>query len=76
MDTDINTMDLSERHVATQHYGGLFAWVHLPDRLDRISARVAMLAGAMVEDLNDGPELTAGLRKLLEAKDCFVRAAL
>ena len=24
----------------------------------------------------DGPELTAGLRKLLEAKDCFVRAAL
>lgn len=24
----------------------------------------------------DGPELTAGLRKLLEAKDCFVRASL
>jgi hypothetical protein len=24
----------------------------------------------------DGPELTAGLRKLLEAKDCIVRAAL
>jgi hypothetical protein len=24
----------------------------------------------------DSPELTAGLRKLLEAKDCFVRAAL
>lgn len=26
--------------------------------------------------LPDGPELTAGLRKLLEAKDCFVRAAV
>lgn len=26
--------------------------------------------------LGDGPELTAGLRKLLEAKDCFVRQAL
>lgn len=23
-----------------------------------------------------GPEVSAGLRKLLEAKDCFVRAAL
>jgi len=25
---------------------------------------------------DDSPELSAGLRKLLEAKDCFVRAAL
>lgn len=24
----------------------------------------------------EGPELTAGLRKLLESKDCMVRAAL
>jgi hypothetical protein len=30
----------------------------------------------MVIALPDGPELTAGLRKLLEAKDCLVRAAL
>lgn len=30
----------------------------------------------MIEVLPDGPELTAGLRKLLEAKDCFVRASL
>lgn len=27
-------------------------------------------------NLSDGPELTAGLRKLLEAKDCFVRQAI
>lgn len=26
--------------------------------------------------VHDSPELTAGLRKLLEAKDCLVRAAL
>ncbi len=26
--------------------------------------------------LPDGPEKSAGMRKLLEAKDCFVRAAL
>jgi hypothetical protein len=30
----------------------------------------------MAESLPDGPELAAGLRKLLEAKDCFVRASL
>jgi hypothetical protein len=30
----------------------------------------------MISTLPDGPELTAGLRKLLEAKDCFVRAAV
>ncbi len=29
---------------------------------------------ALIPD--DSPELTVGLRKLLEAKDCFVRASL
>jgi hypothetical protein len=28
----------------------------------------------MVAALPDGPELTTGLRKLVEVKDCFVRA--
>jgi hypothetical protein len=36
---------------------------------------MAELADSLAGKL-DGPELTAGLRKLLEAKDCFVRAAL
>jgi hypothetical protein len=30
----------------------------------------------MENTLPDGPEKTTGLRKLLEAKDCFVRANL
>lgn len=34
------------------------------------------LAAEMLEQLPDSAQLTAGLRKLLEAKDCFVRAAL
>jgi len=34
------------------------------------------LAEAMIRELPDGPELTTGLRKLLEGKDAFVRAAL
>lgn len=33
------------------------------------------MAWAYAEEF-DGPELTAGLRKLLEAKDCLVRAAI
>lgn len=34
------------------------------------------LALKMDAELPDGPEKSAGLRKLLEAKDCFVRATL
>jgi hypothetical protein len=30
----------------------------------------------MNDALPDGPEKSAGLRKLLEAKDCFVRAKI
>ena len=52
-----------------------FAFDHLPPKLREISEPFAALASAMAEKL-DGPELTAGLRKVLEAKDCFVRAAL
>jgi hypothetical protein len=40
------------------------------------SHHVALLADLLVSQLPDGPELSAGMRKLLEAKDCFVRAAL
>ncbi len=52
-----------------------FDWRHLPKSLQEISAPFCNLALSMAEQL-DGPELTAGLRKLLEAKDCMVRAAL
>lgn len=34
------------------------------------------LALNVFSELPDGPELTAGLRKLVEAKDCFVRGYL
>lgn len=54
-----------------------FAWGHLPfGHLQDISRKVSELATAMERDLPEGPEKSAGLRKLLEAKDCFVRAAL
>jgi hypothetical protein len=69
-------IDLAGRHPATQQIARFFAYAHLPEPLQEISRRCEWLADAMIGDLPDGPELTAGLRKLLEAKDCFVRAAL
>lgn len=53
-----------------------FAFSHLPPFLQTVSAPIGQLAETMDADLPDGPEKSAGLRKLLEAKDCFVRAAL
>ena len=64
-------------HPATQAILEHFKYEHLPLHLQVVSRPVCELAHVMAETQNlDGPELTAGLRKLLEAKDCFVRAAL
>jgi hypothetical protein len=68
--------DLSDRHSATQEIMRFFEFGHLPESQRRISAPVCLLAERLVDELADGPELTTGLRKLLEAKDCFVRASL
>lgn len=61
--------------VADEELLRYFAWGHLPAELAEISRPFDELARKMVDRL-DGLELTAGLRKLLEAKDCMVRAAL
>ena len=53
-----------------------FEYRHLPPRIQVVSKRVAELATYMDNSLPDGAEKSAGLRKLLEAKDCFVRANL
>jgi len=53
-----------------------FAYEHLPEKLQAISKPIGDLARQMDEQLPDGPEKSAGLRKLLEAKDCLVRASL
>ena len=49
---------------------------HLADDLREVSEACADLAEAMDEKLAEGPEKTTGMRKLLEAKDCFVRAQI
>lgn len=68
--------DATGRHPATQQLAHWFDCSHLPDYLQPVSFPFAGIAQTMIDALQDGPELTAGLRKLLEAKDCFVRQAL
>ena len=53
-----------------------FAYAHLPAHLQAVSKPIGELAEKMEAELPDGTEKSAGMRKLLEAKDCFVRAAL
>lgn len=53
-----------------------FAFEHLPKHLQDVSGPFYVLAQVIADDLPEGPETAAALRKLLEAKDCAVRAAL
>lgn len=53
-----------------------FSYSHLPAHLQSVSQPVGILAELMDDILPDCPEKSAGLRKLLEAKDCFVRAQI
>ena len=53
-----------------------FSYSHLPSHLGNISAPFSHLAEQIVATLPSNPERTVALRKLLEAKDCAVRALL
>lgn len=53
-----------------------FAYEHLPPHLSEISRPFAELAHSIVATLPSNPQRTVALRKLLEAKDCAVRAKL
>lgn len=53
-----------------------FAYAHLPTTLQLMSKPFFDLALFMVANLSPSAERTAALRKLLEAKDCAVRAAI
>ena len=53
-----------------------FAFEHLPPHLQAVSRPIGELARQLDAELPDGAEKSAGLRKLLEAKDCMVRSVL
>lgn len=53
-----------------------FAYEHLPPHLQAVSKPFGNLATMIVTTLPRNPERTVALRKLLESKDCAVRAVL
>lgn|SRR3990167_6207795 len=53
-----------------------FSHAHLPDHLAKVSLPFCQLAEEICATLPSNPERTVALRKLLEAKDCAVRALL
>jgi uncharacterized protein YcaQ len=65
----------SNRHPSVRHFEPLFAYDHLPPHLREVSQQFGELAERLLVLLpDDSPEVSAGLRKLVEAKDCAVRA--
>lgn len=52
-----------------------FTYDHLSAELQLVSAPFCQLAHAVATGGTSGPETSTALRKLLEAKDCAVRAA-
>lgn len=72
----MNKEELALRHPGVRELMSYFEYDHLPEPLRGYSQQCYYLADWMVDHLGDSAELTAGLRKLLEAKDCFVRTAL
>lgn len=62
-------------HPATAHIMQFFVWEHLPPHLQAVSRPFGELA-EMVAAGPSNAETTVALRKLLEAKDAAVRAAV
>lgn len=61
-----------------KHVLRFFEYEHLPEGKIRDASKMCalMARGMVTHTVNHGPELTVALRKLLEAKDAFVRANL
>jgi hypothetical protein len=62
--------------VPTEPILQFFEYAHLPQQLQDVSMRFFLVACSIVVDLPRNPERTVALRKLLEAKDAAVRAAI
>jgi hypothetical protein len=74
--SETDVIDTLKQHAAAFLILRYFRYDHLPEPLASFSRPFAELALRMVASGLNGPEASAGLRKLLEAKDCFVRSSL
>jgi hypothetical protein len=61
---------------APEFISQFFTYDHLPEKLQVVSKPFCELAQTIVATLPRNPERTVALRKLMEAKDCAVRALL
>lgn len=68
---------MSEQKEQTEPLLQFFKYTHLTNpKMRDTSMRFALLASEIVEFIPRNPERTVALRKLLEAKDCAVRAEI
>jgi hypothetical protein len=73
----VTSPELSDRHPATQHLMGILRPNPALDGIAAdVSAALFQAACDQVTILRDGPELSDGLRKLWEAKNCLVMQGL
>ena len=63
-------------HASTRALLRFFDYGHLDHELYEVAEQFQVFAERMANDLPENAETTAALRKLLEAKDCCIRAAL
>ena len=63
-------------HPSVKNLLQFFEYDHLPEHLQVVSKPISIIAHELAGLLPHNAELIAGLRKLLEAKDCLVRAKL
>ena len=69
-------MTVYEPHQSTKQVLQYFTYDHLPPDLAAVSRPICELAFDLASLLPPGPEVTVGIRKLLEGKDALCRAAL
>jgi hypothetical protein len=67
---------ITDEMIATDPILKFFSWDHLPAHLQLVSSTFGRLAITIVQTVPRNAERTVALRKLLEAKDAAVRAAL
>lgn len=67
---------MDERYAIEEPIMKFFQYAHLPERLQAPSKACAELAMLVMDTANRSAERTVALRKILEAKDAYVRAML
>ncbi len=67
-------VEFTEEEIAVDPILHFFHYKHLPPKLQQTSSAFCSMAGHIIRTLPRNAERTVALRKLLEAKDCAVRA--